>query len=267
MDALHFAHISDTHLVCSGSSEFMHQVKREVRDPKDTLVKCLKELGRSKLDFLLLTGDLIHEGEREDYAAYRQLLDAYLPGVPLCVALGNHDHRDAFRQGFLNQPDGSAGAYLATQMVQGLRVVSLDSPYIDGLAGSLPDDQLDYLESAVARPAPRGTILILHHPVTAIQPWARMAAPARFARILQNSDIKAVFNGHLHSNYVAFYGGVPHFTGGSLAFGIDMAPDRSIYTDHNTYALCAMEADGTFAVHHVTAAPATRVLKEKIMVE
>lgn len=263
METLRFAHISDTHVVCSGSSEFMFQVRREVRDPKDTLVKCLKELGGQPLDFVLLTGDLVHEGEEADYAAYRRLFDSYLPGVPLCVALGNHDHRGAFRRGFLGQPQGDDSAYLAVQTVKGLRVVSLDTPYIDGLAGSLPEEQLDYLEQAVREPAPRGTVVIMHHPVTADQPWARLQAPERFARILQNSDVKAVFNGHLHCNYVAWYGGVPHFTAGSLGFGIDMTPSQSIYTDHNTYATCTLEADGTFGVHHVTAAPATRVLKVK----
>ena len=37
METLHFAHISDTHLTCGGSSPFMQRVAREVRDPWDNL--------------------------------------------------------------------------------------------------------------------------------------------------------------------------------------------------------------------------------------
>ena len=44
MRPLRFAHISDTHLVCAGSSEWMFQVQREVRDPRRNLERCLEQV-------------------------------------------------------------------------------------------------------------------------------------------------------------------------------------------------------------------------------
>lgn len=91
MEEIRFAHVSDTHIVAAGSSAFLHRVQREVRDPLENLKECLAALSCQNLDFLLLTGDLIHEGEAEDYQNYRALVNRYLPGLPLCCALGNHD--------------------------------------------------------------------------------------------------------------------------------------------------------------------------------
>lgn len=128
METLHFAHISDTHLTCGGSSPFVQRVAREVRDPWDNLKDCLCQLQGKALDFVLLTGDLVHEGEEEDYKALKRLLEEKLPGVPLCCAMGNHDHRLAFRRGFLGENTEDAGPYLAYTQVKGLGIITLDSP-------------------------------------------------------------------------------------------------------------------------------------------
>ena len=164
METLHFAHISDTHLTCGGSSPFMQRVAREVRDPWDNLKDCLCQLQGKALDFVLLTGDLVHEGEEEDYKALKRLLEEKLPGVLLCCAMGNHDHRLAFRRGFLGENTEDAGPYLAYTQVKGLGIITLDSPYLHGTDGTLPPDQLEFLRKSLEQKTPRGNIVILHHP-------------------------------------------------------------------------------------------------------
>lgn len=77
-----FAHISDTHLDCPGSSDFIKRLHREVRDPLENLTCCLQELAARKVAFVLHTGDMVHEGDAGDYAILRRLFDKYLPGVP-----------------------------------------------------------------------------------------------------------------------------------------------------------------------------------------
>ena len=59
MRPLRFAHISDTHLVCAGSSEWMFQVQREVRDPRRNLERCLEQVAQWQPDVVLLTGDIM----------------------------------------------------------------------------------------------------------------------------------------------------------------------------------------------------------------
>ena len=193
METLHFAHISDTHLTCGGSSPFMQRVAREVRDPWDNLKGCLCQLQGKALDFVLLTGDLVHEGEEEDYKALKRLLEEKLPGVPLCCAMGNHDHRLAFRRGFLGENTEDAGPYLAYTQVKGLGIITLDSPYLHGTYCTLPPDQLEFLRKSLEQKTPRGNIVILHHPVVGQQPWGPMEAPEEYFELLENGKVRGVF--------------------------------------------------------------------------
>ena len=192
METLHFAHISDTHLTCGGSSPFMQRVAREVRDPWDNLKDCLCQLQGKALDFVLLTGDLVHEGEEEDYKALKRLLEEKLPGVPLCCAMGNHDHRLAFRRGFLGENTEDAGPYLAYTQVKGLGIITLDSPYLHGTDGTLPPDQLEFLRKSLEQKPPRGNIVILHHPVVGQQPWGPMEAPEEYLELLAKGNVRGI---------------------------------------------------------------------------
>lgn len=263
MEEIRFAHVSDTHIVAAGSSAFIHRVQREVRDPLENLAECLAALSCQNLDFLLLTGDLIHEGEAEDYRRYRALFHRYLPGVSLCCALGNHDRRAAFRQGFLDQQTLDEGPYLACAQVKGLQIISLDSPYTDGMRGGLPADQLNYLARQLENQPPRGSIVLMHNPSVAQQPWGAMVPPEEYRAILRQGGVKAVFAGHLHSAYYGWLEVVPQFTAGSLAFGIDMEPDASVYTNCYSYNMCRLDGQGRFSAWPVVVDPARRVLQVK----
>ena len=141
-----FAHISDTHLDCPGSSDFIKRLHREVRDPLENLTCCLQELAARKVAFVLHTGDMVHEGDAGDYAILRRLFDKYLPGVPVIAAMGNHDHRAAFREGFLGIPSPGDEDFTQEVVLDGLRILVLDSAK-SGLIGSVSDAQVDWLEA------------------------------------------------------------------------------------------------------------------------
>lgn len=262
MEELCFAHVSDTHLISANSSDFLYRVQREVRDPLENLKNCLAALSCQKLDFLLLTGDLIHEGETEDYRALRALISRYLPGLPVFCALGNHDRRAQFRQGFLDLQTLDDSPYLAAAQIKGLQIISLDSPY-EGMQGSLPENQLAYLARRLEQQPPRGSILLMHNPCVGQQPWGPMKPPEQYRQLLRQGKVKAVFAGHLHSPYFGWLEDVPQFTAGSLAFGIDMEPDASVYTNSYSYNLCRMDGQGHISAWPVPVDPARRVLQVK----
>ena len=215
MRPLRFAHISDTHLVCAGSSEWMFQVQREVRDPRRNLERCLEQVAQWQPDMAPLTGDLVHEGQAEDYAALRQLLDRALPGVPLACALGNHDRRGPFRQGFLGR-SARGGALSGLAAGGWLGISLLDTPYLHGIQGSLPPTQLDFMEQALHGHGPG--IVLMHHPRWPMPaqpnpPAGRTSWPAARRRASLPAICTAAF--------FALAGGVPCVNAGlPLAFGI-----------------------------------------------
>ena len=263
METLRFAHISDTHLTGPGSSPFLQQVAREVRDPWENLKDCLDQLQGENLDFVLLTGDLVHEGEEAEYRELKAVLEEKLPGIPLCCAMGNHDHRRAFRRGFLGQDTEDDGPYLAYTQVKGLGIITLDSPYLYGTEGTLPPDQLAFLQESLERMPLRGNIVILHHPVVGQQIWGPMKAPEEYSMLLKKGEVRGVFAGHLHCSFHGWWGGVPHYTAGSLAFGINMEAHKAVYTDQWCYHLCQMDGEGKVSFWPVALPCSHRVLQVK----
>lgn len=155
------------------------------------------------------------------------------------------------------------GPYLAAAQIKGLQIISLDSPYADGMRGSLPADQMNYLARRLENQPPRGSIVLMHNPAVGQQTWGPMAAPEEYRHILRQGEVKAVFAGHLHSAYSGWLEGVPQFTAGSLAFGIDMEPDASVYTNCYSYNMCRLDSQGYFSVWPVVVDPARRVLQVK----
>ena len=86
MKDLKFAHISDTHFCCEGSSDFVKEVN-EKYNPLDKLHFVLDNM--AKPDFILYTGDTVHDGEAEDYAKLKAVFDQYFPDVPIYATMGN----------------------------------------------------------------------------------------------------------------------------------------------------------------------------------
>lgn len=92
-----------------------------------------------------------------------------------------------------------------------------------------------------------------------------MEAPEEYFELLENGKVRGVFAGHLHCSFHGWRGGVPHYTAGSLAFGIDMEEHRAVYTDQWCYHLCRVEGDGTVSFWPVALSPSRQVLQIKPM--
>ena len=109
-----FGHISDMHLAGDLASDSLVKLRAAGGDQLGNTKLALQELATEQLDLLIMTGDLVHEGTAEDYAALRALIEQYLPGVPVISAMGNHDVRKASREGFLGMENADDSPYLDT---------------------------------------------------------------------------------------------------------------------------------------------------------
>ncbi len=236
MKKIRFAQISDTHFDCSGASSFVSKVSQEF-STQQRLQDLLTSL--PSLDFILLTGDLVHEGEAEDYAAYRRIFDTYVPATPLFCTMGNHDRRSEFAQGFLGI-DRVDSAYLYAKTYEDLRIICLDSAFDYGTDGYISPEQTAWLKQELSTPYGRGTILLTHHPLVGETASVIAKTTPGFESIIQNSDIIGFFNGHIHSSGYAYYLGRPHIASESMSFGIDFSDGEAIYTSRTGYNLCTL---------------------------
>ena len=210
-----------------------------------------------------MTGDLVHEGTAEDYAALRALIDRYLPGVPVIAAMGNHDVRSAYRKGFLGMEDADDSPYVDTLEVDGWRIVAIDSAWEKLLMGGVNEPQLDWLAEVVQQPIEKGNILICHHPFCPTLEHTGMPLYPKLEAVLRTGAVKAIFNGHLHKICAGWAAGVPHFTGQSLAFDIETLDHKAIYTTRGGYNMCCVDREGHFFVESRIISPKGNIYQTK----
>lgn len=228
-------HIALPHTVWDSPARF-HLV--EVSIPAfEQILDHLEQVG---IDFLLLPGDLVQHGERENHEWLVQRLEQ-LP-FPVYVVPGNHDvvrhggcdrtvSLDEFVQ--LYQPFGYADCdrpYYHHQILDGLHIIGLNSNGFqpDGepfYTGWLDPEQLEWLDEQLSKLSDQLTLIMLHHNVLEHLPRqskSRMGQrymvknAADLTQRLQAANIPLMLTGHLHVQDVAQAEQLYEVTTGSL---------------------------------------------------
>ncbi|GAA3409960.1 metallophosphoesterase family protein [Paenibacillus hodogayensis] len=225
---MRFVHLTDTHLNAPGkngqfpTSNHFEKVEQTIRHVRETGVDP---------EFVLVTGDLSHGGDVEDYIFIRSLFDeaSRQLGVPVYVVLGNHDHLSAFRQGYLGESP-SEDPFYYVQYIQGLRLIGLNSQVSGQPGGRIDDVQLSWLENQLQTPAPKGTIVALHHPLISLGGYTAKGLLVenreQIARVIAGTDVKGVFAGHVHSNLFGISQGIFHIVAAGTAFTAELEEGR-----------------------------------------
>ncbi|KAF0845304.1 metallophosphoesterase family protein [Nocardia caishijiensis] len=230
MSEMTIVQLTDLHLRPTG--ELVHGVV----DTDANLLRALTDLrasGRS-VDALVLSGDLADNGSPE---AYRRLRAAVEPvaaelGAEIVYVMGNHDERAAFGEQLLDSAPGSVDTEVPHDHcveVGGLRIVALDSTTPHRHEGRLEQAQLAWLTEQLRTDAPRGTLLVLHHPPVpsplATTDFLKLEDADRLADALTGSDVRMILCGHNHLTGAAALAGIPVWIGPALSYRIDpMAP-------------------------------------------
>ncbi|MGX9348281.1 phosphodiesterase [Microbacterium sp. KNMS] len=213
-------HLSDTHLRAEGGVFGI--------DAAEHVSRMLAEIEQSgaRPDALVFTGDLADLGERD---AYRQLRDAVAPaaerlGARVIWVMGNHDARGPFRRELLGEA-GDAPVD-AVHDLDGLRVIVLDTSVPGAHHGEVSAEQLEWLSLELALPAPRGTILAMHHPpipcVLDLATLVELRDQQALAEVLRGSDVRAILAGHVHFSSTATFAGIPVSVASSSCYTQDL---------------------------------------------
>jgi len=271
-------HLSDTHLRAQGSRLF------DVVDAAERLARALTAIEASGVTphGVIFTGDLVDLGEGDAYADLRCLVEPFAErlGTRVFWVMGNHDDRAQFRQHLLDEePDGDPLPVDRVDELDGLRIVTLDSSVPGFHHGELRDSQLEWLEGALATPAPLGTILAMHHPpVPSVLPLAgsvELRDQSRLARVLRGTDVRAIIAGHLHYSTFATFAGIPVSVASSTCYAQDLTVPTGgtrpqdgaqafnmvhIYDDTVVHSVVPVDAPNT--LEHIDAAEARKRLAD-----
>lgn len=218
MGDFRFIHLSDLHFRKQYEDWGLQSLLGKLPDVLERLTACLEEEKKLGVDFVLLTGDLAHDGTVEDYAALRDALNSTLGGIPWIALPGNHDNREAFCSGL--QCGGQNHELDAVYEVNGLRVITLDSG--TGISGVVHSSQTKWLQSVLAESCEKGSLLAVHHPLVPNQEGLGIAQfDSDLPKIIAQSDVIGVFCGHTHRNYMGTFAEKPYFTADSMSYAFE----------------------------------------------
>ena len=176
-----FAVITDTHMELHGKDGM--KMGSASTDIVDKTVKALNQI--SDLDFVVITGDLLLDGEPWNLDLIKYYLDEL--NVPYYVLCGNHDFAPA-KQAKPDQPphvsvnkgaviwtfqsrgfDGPNGWWSADPL-PGLHIVGLDSNIPTNWGGHIPKAEMQWLDQDLYANRDKVNIVFCHHNFV---PWSK----------------------------------------------------------------------------------------------
>ncbi|AUJ30550.1 metallophosphoesterase family protein [Liquorilactobacillus hordei] len=200
MNDITIVQISDIHLSPAGKQPSFNQKL----DPYVKLNMVFDDIRKIavKPEFIVLTGDLIHEGTANDYVRLQEILKEKEQqlGIPIQVILGNHDRTEAFYEGFLQEEPQDKYYYKKT--FSGVDNYFLDTTFGNIEQGYIDEKQLTWLKENLVQNQDKPALIFMHHPIA--------GASLRYMRfsVLQNGDdlievckngnVKGIFAGHIH---------------------------------------------------------------------
>jgi len=206
-------HMSEFHFQAEGARHLEHL------DSYAEALNTLEHLRRyaPKPDFFVITGDHVLGARNAEvgYPRVRQLLDRMAGefDVPILLALGNGDANEPFRRIVLGAAEPISGSrYYYSQVIDGLKVIILDS-HADGQHfGDFDDEQLEWLRRELASTPDMDFLLAFHHPPGKVvfgRDEEDVVNAPRLAETIEGFNVIGILCGHFHMSYLSNFAGVP----------------------------------------------------------
>ena len=174
----------------------------------------------TKPAFSIITGDISQNGSTSGYKIAQEYISQIEAlGGPVLPVMGNVDDRTRFRENLLMEKNSGEAPCYYSKIVDGVRVIVLDSQNPGKHTGVLGDEQLNWFKEELSVDV-EPTIIALHHPPFKLRlpeggthTVFDSASMERFQKIVKNSKVVAVLCGHLHQSLIAESGGIKYFIG------------------------------------------------------
>lgn len=181
---------------------------------------------------LVLSGDLADHGAPEEYRRLQGLLQDC--EIPLYMAVGNHDLRQAFLEAFEGrwaQRDADGFVQYAVDL-GGLRLVVADTLEEGREGGGFCERRAAWLGRTLDAEPSTPTLLVLHHPPVAsgiqwMDPGPQEEWIARLAGVLEGRrQIQTIACGHLHRAFHRSFAGqmVSVAPASSIQLSLNLSP-------------------------------------------
>lgn len=192
----HWAFLSDTHIPADPENNYRGFY------PYKNLQEIVPKIAQDLPEGIVVTGDFARlAGLPGDYKNARTLLSPILGKIPVCIGLGNHDHRQNFMAAFADVCPGRQsvkGKHVAVIDTGPVRLLVLDSLlYVDKVAGLLGKAQRNWLSQYLQTHTDKPVILCFHHTL-GDGDGDLLDVPRLFDIVKPAPMVKAIVFGHSH---------------------------------------------------------------------
>ena len=192
------AQISDSHIALDTPD-----AERRLRDFAQTIAD-INALQRAP-DVIVHTGDIVHNGRREEYVRAKEILGK--ARAPVFVLAGNKDNRKNLHEAFAERgyltPDPEFIDYAVEDFP--VRLIALDTLSARGNKGDFCEERARRLVGLIEAEPARPIAVFTHHPpfevIESREPhqFETREMAMRLRRTLRHSGrVGAVFSGHVH---------------------------------------------------------------------
>jgi Icc protein len=206
-----FVHLTDLHIGRPGYED--PHLFSDTTATLETILEMVATIS-PKPSFIVASGDLTNRGDIESFGELKRIMGAL--DIPVIYALGNHDTREGFYEGFLEQGEHSSAPYFHDRVIDGVHVIALDSSIPGQIGGNIEPEQFDWLEQVIETHSDLPKLVVSHHAPaigneSEFAPWRsiRVEDTQRLAEILKGRNVVGLLSGHVHYDRVSVWHGIP----------------------------------------------------------
>ncbi len=247
------AQISDLHIAAEGKT-------LGVAPMAENLTKVVAHINGLKPDLVLVSGDIANEGRQEEVARAAEVLAKL--DAPFYVTPGNHDTREALREGFpaAALPAKDTGHLSYALDTSHLRILALDSSDPDASNGRICPERAAWLAAELAASS-KPTVIFMHHPPVKFSVDETDKPPLEGVDLLaevvaQHCHIERILCGHIHLFAQALWQGRLVCAAPSIGMRLNWNPnsDRasSFLRSPPAFLWHMYNADGVMITHAVS---------------
>ena len=256
------AQISDTHVALE-----TRDAEQRLRDFALTIAD-INALDPAP-DAIVHTGDIVHHGRKEEYAAAASILAA--ARAPVYVLAGNKDNRETLRAAFSSRGYLGTGGDFIDYAIEDhpVRLIALDTLHGRSNKGDFCAARMSRLIELIDAEPTKPIAVFTHHPPFAVTVGPHplhFEAPesmARLALALQHGGrVAAIFSGHVHRAATGRVGRIPASVMPCIATTLRYGDYPPEMKSRPVYQLHRFEPDGSFG-SETRIVGAARQLREK----
>ncbi|GMA69646.1 3',5'-cyclic-nucleotide phosphodiesterase [Leuconostoc litchii] len=246
-------HISDTHLTPLGREPSFNQEL----NPYKKLQRVFEDVQKmdNKPNYVVITGDLIHEGQASDYAHLKEMLAQQENEllIPIYVVLGNHDRTKAFYSGYLSEP--AKQKYYYKKHINETDNYFLDTTFENLEQGYLDQNQLTWLSNNLSQNPNTPALIFMHHPISGASltnmRFSILQNGSELLNLCKNFNVKGIFSGHIHFSTTYLTDSILNSVSDSTAYHIDCRKHHQHYvSDVISYNIITLSDDAELGIEN-----------------